>query len=300
MIGTAGLPHVLMRYYTTIDVVSARSSVFWSLLFILLLYLTAPAYAVFAKWEVYHNLVGSAISQLPSWVASWGKVGLVSIQDINGDGILQLAELTLNPDVIVLATPEIAGLPQVVTGLVAAGGLASALSTADGLLLTISSALSHDVYFKQINPEASTPRRLLVSKATLMIVALVAAWVASMRPDSILQMVGLAFSIAGSAFFPALVCGIFWKRANKWGAVSGMVIGLLVTLLYTIRTHTFFGGSMREAWLGIQPVSGGVFGVMAGFAAIFIVSLLTPPPGEEATRLVMDVRLPDSGRTDQR
>jgi cation/acetate symporter len=293
MIGTAGLPHVLMRYYTTIDVRSARNSVFWSLLFILLLYLTAPAYAVFAKWEVYHHLVGSAISQLPAWVASWGKVGLVSFEDINGDGILQLAELSLNPDVIVLATPEIAGLPQVVTGLVAAGGLAAALSTADGLLLTISSALSHDVYFKQINPEASTPRRLLVSKATLLIVALVAAWVASMRPDSILQTVGLAFSIAGSAFFPALVCGIFWQRANKWGAVAGMFVGLVVTLFYTVRTHGFFGGNMDSSWLGLQPISGGVFGVIAGFVTIVVVSLLTPKPGEHTARLVMNVRMPD-------
>jgi len=147
MIGTAALPHMLMRYYTTPSVREARSSVFWSLLFILALYLTAPAYAVFAKFEVYSNLVGSAIAQLPSWVGAWGKIGLVSIEDINGDGILQLAELVLNPDVIVLATPEIAGLPYVISGLVAAGALAAALSTADGLLLTITGALSHDVYY---------------------------------------------------------------------------------------------------------------------------------------------------------
>ena len=209
MVGTAALPHILMRYYTTPGVMEARRSVMWSLFFIFLLYVTAPAYAVFAKWEVYHNVVGSSLNILPDWVASWGRVGLVRIEDLNGDGILQLAELSLNTDVIVLATPEIAGLPYVVSGLVAAGGLAAALSTADGLLLTIANALSHDLYYKVINPKASAHRRLVISKSQLLVVAVVAAWVASMRPDNILFMVGLAFSIGASAFFPALVLGIF-------------------------------------------------------------------------------------------
>ncbi|HNH89710.1 MAG TPA: VC_2705 family sodium/solute symporter, partial [Thiobacillaceae bacterium] len=197
MVGTAALPHVLMRYYTTPSVKEARESVFWSLFFIFLLYFTAPAYAVFAKYEVYTNVIGTAIAELPTWVASWTKVGLVAVEDINGDGILQLAELTLNPDVVVLATPEIAGLPYVVAGLVAAGGLAAALSTADGLLLTIANALSHDVYFQMIDPRASTTRRLAISKTVLLGVALVAAWIASLRPDTILSMVAWAFSIAG-------------------------------------------------------------------------------------------------------
>jgi cation/acetate symporter len=293
MVGTAALPHILMRYYTTPGVMEARRSVLWSLFFIFLLYVTAPAYAVFAKWEVYNNLVGSNIAILPDWVASWGRVGLVRIEDLNGDGILQLAELRLNTDVIVLATPEIAGLPYVVSGLVAAGGLAAALSTADGLLLTISNALSHDLYYKVINPRATTHRRLVISKSQLLVVAVVAAWVASMRPDNILFMVGLAFSIGGSAFFPALVLGIFWKRANRPGAVTGMLVGLAVTVFYVMRTHPFFGGSMANAWFDINPISAGVFGVPLGFATIVAVSLLTKPPPQEIQDLVDYVRYPD-------
>jgi cation/acetate symporter len=296
MVGTAALPHILTRYYTTPGVVETRRSVFWSLFFILLLYLTVPAYAVFAKWEIYEHVIGSNLAILPSWVASWGKVGLVRVEDINGDGILQMAELSLNTDVIVLATPEIAGLPYVVTGLVAAGGLAAALSTADGLLLTISNALSHDLYYKVINPKATTQRRLVIAKSQLLVVAVVAAWVASLRPDNILFMVGLAFSIAASAFFPALVLGIFWKRANRPGAVAGMLTGLGVTLYYVMRTHPFFGGGMEQAWWAISPISAGVFGVPLGFVVIIFVSLVTPPPPPEIQALVDYVRYPGQGQ----
>jgi cation/acetate symporter len=241
---------------------------------------------------VYSNVVGSSLAVLPDWVASWGKVGLVKIEDLNGDGMLQLAELSINTDVIMLATPEIAGLPYVVSGLVAAGGLAAALSTADGLLLTISNALSHDLYYKVINPEASTQRRLVISKSLLLVVAVVAAWVASLRPDSILFLVGLAFSIGAAAFFPALVLGIFWRRANRAGAVAGMLAGLAVTLFYIGRTHPFFGGSMANAWFEINPISAGVFGVPVGFAAIVVVSLLTKPPSAEVQELIDFVRYP--------
>ncbi len=299
MIGTAALPHMLMRYYTTPSVREARSSVFWSLLFILALYLTAPAYAVFAKFEIYSNLVGSAIAQLPSWIGAWGKIGLVSIEDINGDGILQLAELVLNPDVIVLATPEIAGLPYVISGLVAAGALAAALSTADGLLLTITGALSHDVYYKILRPNASTHWRLVVSKTLLLVVAVLAAAVASQKPATILFMVAWAFSLAGAAFFPALVLGIFWKRANKAGAVSGMLIGLLVTVYYMVRvefdTIPWLGvhGIGMEPWLGIHSTSAGIWGVAAGFASIVFVSLLTEPPSDETQLFVEHVRSPE-------
>ena len=302
MVGTAALPHVLMRYYTTPSVREARSSVFWSLLFILALYLTAPAYAVFAKYEIYSNLIGSAIAQLPSWVGAWGKVGLVSIEDINRDGILQLAELSLNPDVIVLATPEIAGLPYVISGLVAAGALAAALSTADGLLLTIASALSHDVYYKVFRPNATTQWRLVVSKSLLLVVAVLAAMVASQKPATILFMVAWAFSLAGSAFFPALVLGIFWKRANRPGAISGMVIGLLVTLYYMVRVQfdaiPWLGihGIGMEPWLGIQSTSAGVWGVAVGFVTIVIVSLLSDPPSRETQNFVESVRTPDFPR----
>ncbi|MEI7614362.1 MAG: sodium:solute symporter family protein [Betaproteobacteria bacterium] len=300
MVGTAALPHVLMRYYTTISVREARTSVFWSLLFILALYLTAPAYAAFAKFEIYSHLVGSAIDQLPSWVGAWGKVGLVSIEDINRDGILQLAEISLSPDVIVLVTPEIAGLPYVISGLVAAGALAAALSTADGLLLTISGALSHDVYYKVFRPRATTQWRLVVSKSVLLVVAVLAAMVASQKPSTILFMVAWAFSIAGSAFFPALVLGIFWKRANKQGAISGMIVGLLVTLYYMVRvqydTIPWLGihGVGMEPWLGIQSTSAGVWGVACGFLTIVIVSLLTPPPKAETQGFIESIRFPHS------
>jgi cation/acetate symporter len=292
MVGTAALPHVLMRYYTTPSVKEARESVFWSLFFIFLLYFTAPAYAVFAKYEVYTNVIGTAIAELPSWVASWTKVGLVAVEDINRDGILQLAELTLNPDVIVLATPEIAGLPYVVAGLVAAGGLAAALSTADGLLLTIANALSHDVYFQMIDPRATTSRRLAISKTVLLGVALVAAWVASLRPDTILSMVAWAFSIAGACFFPALVLGIFWRRATRQGAVAGMLVGLGLTLYYLVGVK-FLG---MEKWWGIGDVSAGVFGIPSGFLTIVLVSLLTPVPDGTTRSLVEQIRYPSLAR----
>jgi len=288
MVGTAALPHILMRFYTTPSVREARNSVFWSLFFITLLYITAPAYAVFAKYEVYTNVIGTAIAELPTWVASWAKVGMVAVEDINGDGILQLAELTLNPDVIVLATPEIAGLPYVVAGLVAAGGLAAALSTADGLLLTIANALSHDVYYQMINPTASTRRRIMLSKTLLLFVAVASAWVASLRPDTILSMVAWAFSIAGACFFPALVLGIFWRRASSAGAVAGMLSGLAVTLYYLLGVK-FYG---MEKWFGISDISAGVFGLAAGFLVTVLVSLFTRPPDAETRAMVERVRYP--------
>ena len=288
MVGTAALPHILMRFYTTPSVREARNSVFWSLFFITLLYITAPAYAVFAKYEVYTNVIGTAIAELPTWVASWAKVGMVAVEDINGDGILQLAELTLNPDVIVLATPEIAGLPYVVAGLVAAGGLAAALSTADGLLLTIANALSHDVYYQMINPTASTRRRIMLSKMLLLFVAVASAWVASLRPDTILSMVAWAFSIAGACFFPALVLGIFWRRASSAGAVAGMLSGLAVTLYYLLGVK-FYG---MEKWFGISDISAGVFGLAAGFLVTVLVSLFTRPPDAETRAMVIRVRYP--------
>ncbi|MHB9158745.1 MAG: sodium:solute symporter family protein, partial [Thiobacillus sp.] len=244
MVGTASLPHILMRYYTTPSVREARKSVFWSLLFIFLLYFTAPALAVLVKFEVYNNLVGLPFTSLPAWVANWQAVDatLMKIVDINLDGIVQLAEITIGGDLIVLATPEIAGLPYVISGMVAAGGLAAALSTADGLLLTIANALSHDVYYKMIDPKASTIRRLAISRSLLLVVAVFAAYTASLKPGDILFLVGAAFSLAASAFFPALVLGVFWKRANYLGAVVGMLAGLGVCMYYMVITYPFFGG----------------------------------------------------------
>ncbi len=290
-VGTAALPHVLIRYYTTPSVREARESVFWSLFFILLLYITAPAYAVFAKYEVLSNLVNIPIAKLPGWVMAWSKVGLISIEDINRDGILQLAELSLNPDVIVLATPEIAGMPYVVSGLVAAGGLAAALSTADGLLLTIASALSHDVYYRIMRPAASTQLRLVISKSLLLVVALLAATVAAEKPGTILSMVAWAFSIAGSALFPALVLGIFWGRATRAGALAGMIVGLFLSIYYILRVEfdsiPLLGiqGLQMAPWFHVQSTSGGVFGVLAGFVANISVSLMTKADASSETFL---------------
>ena len=248
MVGTAALPHILMRYYTTPSVRQARESVFWSLFFIFLLYFTAPALGVLAKFDVYSLVVGSEFAKLPQWAAAWSKVdpSLLSIVDINKDGIVQLAEISIGGDIIVLATPEIAGLPYVVSGLVAAGGLAAALSTADGLLLTIANALSHDFYYKMLDPNASTARRVTVSKILLLIVAIIAASVAAQKPADILFLVSAAFSLAAAAFFPALVCGIFWKRANKWGATLGMIAGLGITFYYMATTQPWLRGAVRR------------------------------------------------------
>jgi len=293
MVGTAALPHILMRFYTTTSVKEARLSVFWSLLFISLLYITAPALAVLAKYDVYTLLVGSSFSELPSWVSAWAAVDktLMSVTDMNRDGIVQLAEITLGGDLVVLATPEIAGLPYVITALVAAGGLAAALSTADGLMLTIANALSHDVYYKMINPAAPTARRLAISKGLLLLVAICGAYVTSLKPGDILFLVGAAFSLAASAFFPALVLGIFWKRANRTGAVIGMVGGLAVCMVYMYRTYPFFGvnGSL---WWDINPISAGIFGMPVGFAGIILGSLLTRAPALQIQTMVDQVRYP--------
>lgn len=294
MVGTAALPHILMRFYTTPSVRDARRSVFWSLFFIFLLYVTAPALAILAKYEVYHNLVGTSFAQLPAWVSNWAAVdkALMSISDINKDGIVQLAEITIGGDLIVLATPEIAGLPYVISGLVAAGGLAAALSTADGLLLTIANALSHDVYYKMIDPNAPTTRRLVVSKALLLVVALIAAYVTSLKPGNILFLVGAAFSLAAAAFFPALVLGIFWKRANTLGAVMGMLAGLGVTIYYMVRTYDFFGIN-ASLWWDIKPIAAGIFGIPVGFIGVVVGSLISPAPSREIQDLVDNVRYPN-------
>jgi cation/acetate symporter len=299
MVGTAALPHILMRYYTTPSVSEARKSVFWSLFCIFLLYFTAPALAVLVKFELYTQIVGTNFSDLPAWVAAWSKIDatLMSVTDINKDGIVQLAEMRLGGDIIVLATPEMAGLPYVISGLVAAGGLAAALSTADGLLLTIANALSHDLYYKMINPNATTQKRVLISKVLLLFVALAAAYVTSLNPGNILFLVGAAFSMAASVFFPALVLGVFWKRANKWGAVSGMVVGLGTCLYYMIHTYPqfiqWFGTTKMDLWFGIAPISAGVFGMPAGLVAIIVVSLLTPAPSRDVQAFVEHVRYPN-------
>jgi len=300
MVGTAALPHILMRYYTTPSVKEARASVTWSLFFIFLLYFTAPALAVLVKYEVMNVLVGTPFDKLPAWIGAWTKVDptLLSVVDINGDGIFQLGEMRIGGDIIVLATPEIGGLPYVISGMVAAGGLAAALSTADGLLLTIANALSHDLYYKMIDPNAPTARRVMISKVLLLVVALAAASVAAQKPADILFLVSAAFSFAAAAFFPALTLGIFWKRANKWGATLGMIAGLGITFYYMATTQPWMRGifgvtSPVELWWGILPISAGLFGVPLGFAVIIIVSLITPAPSRETQELVEHVRYPN-------
>lgn len=299
MVGTAALPHILMRYYTVPSVKEARESVTWSLFFIFLLYFTAPALAVLVKYEIFTLVVGTPFNALPEWINAWNKVdpSLLSVVDINKDGILQLNELSIGGDVVVLAAPAIGGLPYVVSGLVAAGGLAAALSTADGLLLTIANALSHDLYYKMIDPNASTARRVTISKVLLLIVALAAAYVAAQKPADILFLVSAAFSFAAAAFFPALVLGIFWKRANGIAASLGMVAGLGVTVFYMVTTQPWMRGlfgitSPVQLWWDIQPISAGLFGVPVGFAVILLVSMITPAPSRKIQELVEHVRYP--------
>ncbi len=291
MLGTASLPHILMRYFTTPSVREARISVGWSLLFIFLLYFTAPSYAAFAKYEVLTNVVGQPIASLPAWVKAWGDIGLVTIKDANLDGILQWAELNINTDVIVLATPEIAGLPYVIAGLVAAGGLAAALSTADGLLLAIANALSHDIYYKMVDPKADSKRRLIVARVLLVCVAVAAAWLASTKPSDILSMVAWAFSIAASGLFAPLVLGVWWKRATSTGAVCGMIAGFGVCMFYLVGTQ--YGG--MQTWFGVRNISAGLFGIPAAFVVTWVVSLLTPAPSKDMQDFVDSIRVPRGG-----
>jgi len=297
MFGTAALPHILMRAYTTPSVHETRVSVFWTLFFILLVYLTIPALAVLAKYDIYTSLVGSDFSSLPTWISYWANVDkanpLISVADINGDGIVQLAEFAIDADVLVLATPEIGGLPYVISGLVAAGGLAAALSTADGLLLAISNALSHDVYYKMVEPGASTQKRVTISKLLLLAVAFIAAYAASQKPADILSLVAAAFSLAGSTLFPVLVLGVFWKRANHIGAITGMITGFAVCLYYMLRASPVLGGNALETWFGILPMAAGVFGVPAGLFTVVVVSLLTPRPSRASAGMVDYIRAPE-------
>jgi cation/acetate symporter len=292
MVGTAGLPHILTRYYTTPSVREARTSVAWSLFFIFLLYFTAPAYAAFARFVIYAKLVGTQIAELPRWVTLWQPAGLFEVVDKNKDGIVQWADFVVkSTDFVVLSMPEVAGLPFVITGLVMAGGLAAALSTADGLLLTIANAFSHDLYYNVIDPAASLTKRLTITKILLVVTALVAAWVATFRVAIIVELVAWAFSLAAASFFPALVMGIWWKRANRAGACIGMIAGLAITAYYMIGSR-FYGVS----WFGTQTIASAVFGLPVGFITIWLVSLMTEAPPQPVQDLVASVRYPKSGQ----
>lgn len=288
MLGTAGMPHILVRFYTVPDVGAARRSVSWALLFICLLYLSAPAYAAFARWEMLQNVVGRPVAAVPEWARNWRDAGLLSLEDQNSDGVLQFEELKINPDLVVLATPEIVNLPHAVGALVAAGGLAAALSTADGLLMVIASAFAHDIYARTLNPGASARTRLLLGRAMIFSAAVVAALIATRRLGIIVQLVAWAFSIAAATFFPILVLGIFWKRANGKGAISGMLAGLAVTLVYMVAT--LIDPSLQI--LGITDVAAGIFGVPVNFLVTIIVSKMTAPPSESTQAMVDSLRQP--------
>jgi cation/acetate symporter len=285
MVGTASLPHILMRYFTTPSVREARVSVAWSLFFIFLLYFSAPAYAAFSKLEVYNTVIGRPLGDVRPWLLTYGQLGLIKIcgvdavsidaivtacQKIAGHaGVIRLQDFRIDTDVIVLSTPEIAGMPYVIAGLVAAGGLAAALSTADGLLLAIANALSHDVYYKMLDPRAPTTRRLIVARVLLVLVAILAAYTASTRPSDILAMVSWAFSLAAAGLFPALVLGIWWKRANSYGAVAGIITGFGLTLTYLVVTRYYpqFGVEFLGMTSNVNAVTGAPLVDLAKLAA---------------------------------
>jgi cation/acetate symporter len=304
MIGTASLPHILMRYFTTPTVRDARNSVAWSLFFIFLLYHSAPALATFSKLQLFDPTLPTAIFGQPiehvmalEWVVRWSEIGLLAVIDQNGDGILQVNEFFLNPDIIVLATPEFAGLPYVISGLVAAGGMAAAMSTADGLLLAMANALSHDLYYKIIDPKAETKKRLLTARLLLLGIGAAGALVASLKLTGILGAVAWAFCFAMSGLFFPLVLGVWWKRANREGAIAGMLVGLFAGWWYLVAVRNpdaWYG--ISAPWIGLTDLRFGIVGITASLIAMVVVTLLTPAPDEETQRMVDEVRIP-SGAT---
>jgi cation/acetate symporter len=297
MTGTASLPHILMRYFTTPSVRSARKSVSWSLFFIFLLYFTAPCLATLTKLQLLDPNLPTAIIGKPfaevanlTWIKNWEAVGMLALSDSNKDGILQLNEFFMRPDIVVLATPEMAGLPYVISGLVAAGGLAAAMSTADGLILAIANALSHDVYYKMIDPKADSSLRLIVARVLLVLIGVAAAAVASLQLTSILGAVAWAFCFACSGLFFPLVLGVWWKRANRAGALAGMILGFGAGSLYLYYIET--GGT---PWLGIDGLRFGMIGMPVSLVSMVVVSLLTPAPDAETQKMVDEVRIPSGG-----
>ena len=301
MVGTASLPHILMRYFTTPSVKSARRSVAWSLFFIFLLYFSAPALATLAKISILDpnlatGIIGKSIADVQSigWVKEWIAVKQAYIADFNGDGILQLNEWFMRGDVIVLATPEMGGLPYVISGLVAAGGMAAAMSTADGLILAISNALSHDVYYKIVDPKADVAKRLIVARILLVVTGAFGAYIASMRLTGILGSVAWAFDFAMSGLFFPLVLGVWWKRATREGAIAGMLLGLGAGTAYLIYVAPAFMG--QPPILGIDHLRFGLIGAPVCLVAMVVVSLMSREPDAKTQAMVDEVRIP-SGRT---
>ena len=299
MAGTASLPHILMRYFTTPSVRSARRSVGWSLIFIFLLYFSAPALATLTKLQLLDpnlatSVIGKAFADVSNleWVKHWSSVGMLAVVDQNGDGIVQLNEFFMRPDIVVLATPEIAGLPYVISGLVAAGGLAAAMSTADGLLLAIANALSHDLYYKIIDPQADTRRRLIVARVVLIFIGAAAALVASLKLTGYPRRGGLGFQLRmfGSVL-PARPRRVVETRQHR-GAIAGMVGGFVAGSLYLYLVFT----KTITPWFGLDDVRFGIVGMAVSLVAMVVVSLMTREPSKEIQDMVDEVRIP-GGRT---
>lgn len=306
MAGTAGLPHILIRFYTVPSIKESRRSVFWSLFFIFLLYVTAPAYATLSRLTILKDVVGLSLTKEKAangrevttaigadgkplaWVTKMSSIGLMTIADANNDNKLQFSELTINNDLIVLSTPEIAGLPYTIAALVAAGGLAAALSTADGLLVVIASSIAHDIYFKTINPKAKPTTRMNLGKGMIVVAAALTALLALPQLALVAQMVAWAFSLAASTLFPIVLLGIFWRRANFQGAMAGMIGGLVVTLWYLVNNYLNPANNI----MGLSHLSSGIFGMIANFTLMIVVSLLTAPPPIAIQEMVDQLRNP--------
>lgn len=303
MIGTAGLPHVIIRFYTTKTVRGARYSAFWALFFIALLYTTAPAVGAFTKLNLLRDLRGASPDALPGWIENWAATGLVTVNE-NADTIQTVsnnpasgADVIVNNDILVLASPEIAGLPAPIVGLVAAGGMAAAMSTAAGLLLVISSSVSHDLYFRRVKKDATDRQRLLAGRVAMGLAVLVAVWGGINPPAFVAQVVAFAFGLAAASFFPIILLGIFWKRCNAIGAASGMITGLLFTGGYMIYTLDVFGTSANDHILDISPEGIGAIGAAINFIVAIVVSKLTGPPSARIVEMVEQIRYPARTRT---
>ncbi|MEM7744748.1 MAG: sodium:solute symporter family protein [Pseudomonadota bacterium] len=301
MAGTASMPHLLMRYFTTPNVKAARQSVGWSALFILVLFVSAPVLATLAKLQLLDPeaataVVGKSIDDVLSlgWVQTWSEFNFLRVEDLNGDGLVQAAEFFMHPDMVVLAAPEVAGLPYVVAGLIAAGGLAAALSTADALLLSIANSASHDVYYKMTNPKADARARLWVARVALVVIGVVAALFAKLQVGTALEFVAWAFCFACSGLFVPLLLGIWWKRANQQGAVAGMLLGFAAGALYLYMVYDPPGEAvaLMEPWWGIDSLRFGIVGMTVSFVGMVVISLMTAPPDEEIQRMVDETRLP--------
>ncbi|MBQ1023579.1 sodium:solute symporter family protein [Micromonospora sp. C95] len=302
MIGTAGLPHVIVRFYTTKTVRGARYSAFWALFFIALLYTTAPAVGAFTKLNLLQDVNGVSADALPSWIENWAATGLVTVSDgattINtvSNSPTSGADLIVNNDILVLASPEIAGLPAPIVGLVAAGGMAAAMSTAAGLLLVISSSFSHDLYFRRVKRDSTDKQRLLAGRIAMGLAVLIAIYAGINPPAFVAQVVAFAFGLAASTFFPAIVLGIFWKRCNATGAAAGMVSGLVFTATYMIYTLPVFGTAANPHIFDISPEGIGTIGAIVNFVVTIVVSKMTAPPPDEIVEMVESIRYPATRR----